>query len=347
MTIQRNILRCVDKILRYLPATWLPGPISDENEKLSPLLQLLLVLKRKSGAPVLCEGSANAGRLQYRNDVLPLAAKYNVSAIQDFSIPVAGRGISVRHYTPFAHQDAAAVLVYLHGGGYVIGDLDTHDDICRLISLQAGVQVLSVDYRLAPEHPYPAGLEDAEAVVKWVQNNSARFSIEKHAVLVGGDSAGATLAAATANLLADTEHAVLAQLLIYPGADRSSHWASYDLFGEHYFLNTADRDWFYAHYIQHCDRLAREPAISPLLYPFCATATPGVIVTAGFDVLRDEGRAYAKKLAAMQSDIHYLHFGRLTHGFVNLVGVHKESEKASITFSNLLGQMVENRAAGT
>ncbi len=340
MTFRRWFIKSVDSVLRCMPSFLISVPKNDEGYRLSPLIYLLLGLKRKAGIPSLHERSPEEGRAQYRKDVIPLNANYNVKDVSDFSIPFEDRKLRVRHYSP-RKNELSALLVYFHGGGYVIGDLDTHDDICRLLSDQCGMQVLSVDYRLAPENPYPACIDDAEFVVKWVQRNSEKFSIDKRSVIVGGDSAGATIAAATANNFSVTEAQVLAQLLIYPGTDRSSDWPSYEQFGYDYFLNVADREWFYSKYTKNCLNLAKEANVSPLKFNNNSQFTPSVIVTAGFDVLRDEGVAYVDKLRAVSTDIEHLHFGSLTHGFVNLIGVHRESEKASVQISHVLTSMVK------
>jgi len=340
MKIKRWLVRAIDVIAECIPQRLISSPRNDENAVLSPLLYILLGLKRKSKTPPLCERSPEEGRAQYRADVLPLNARYEVKDTSDFSIPFDDRQLPLRHYVPDAINSVPALLIYFHGGGYVIGDLDTHDDICRLICKHAGVQVLSVDYRLAPEYPYPACIEDADFVVKWVQTNADRFSINSDAVIVGGDSAGATIAAATANNFLATNHQVLAQLLIYPGTDRSSDWGSYAKFGYDYFLNSLDRDWFYSHYTDNCVRLAEDTNVSPLKYDFVTQPTPTIIATAGFDALRDEGRSYADTLKSAGAKLDHLHFGELTHGFVNLVAVHRQSEKASIEIAVALRALI-------
>lgn len=339
MKFKRWLLKGVDVVVRCIPSGLLSVPINDEGDSLSPLLYILLGLKRKAEMPFLYERSPEEGREQYRKDVIPLSANYAVKSISDFSIPFENRQLRIRHYSP-CKNDVPAILVYFHGGGYVIGDIDTHDDICRLLSDQCGIQVLSVDYRLAPENPYPACIDDADFVVKWVQRNAEKFSIDEKSIMVGGDSAGATIAAATANNFSMTGNQVLAQLLIYPGTDRSSYWPSYEKFGYDYFLNVKDREWFYSKYTKNCLRLTEETNVSPLKFNHNSKSTAAVIVTSGFDVLRDEGYAYVDKLKASSADIEHLHFGRLTHGFVNLIGVHRESEKASIKISGVLRKMV-------
>ena len=341
MNIKRWLVRTIDIVAQCIPQGLMSSPRNDENHVLSPLLFILLGLKRKSKTPPLCERSPQEGRAQYRKDVLPLNAKYKVKDTSDFTIPFDDRQIPLRHYLPETSNSLPALLVYFHGGGYVIGDLDTHDDICRLICKHAGVQVLSVDYRLAPEHPYPACIDDADFVVKWVQSNADRFSIKSNAVIVGGDSAGATIAAATANNMAVTSHPVMAQVLIYPGTDRSTDWGSYEKFGYDYFLNTLDRDWFYSHYTGNSPELAEHTNVSPLKYHFVTQPTPTIISTAGFDALRDEGRSYAKALKSAGATLNYLHFGQLTHGFVNLVAVHRQSQKASMEIVEALRGLIK------
>lgn len=341
MNIKRWLVRALDVMAECIPQRFMSSPRNDENDVLSPLLHILLGLKRRSKIPPLCERSPQEGRAQYRNDVLPLNAAYAEKGVSNFTIPFGERQIPLRHYLPATSKSVPALLVYFHGGGYVIGDLDTHDDICRLICKHSGVQVLSVDYRLAPEHPYPACIDDANHVVRWVQTNADKFSIESTAVIVGGDSAGATIAAATANNMVATSLPVLAQLLIYPGTDRSRDWGSYEQFGSDYFLNTLDRDWFYSHYTGNSDKLAESTNVSPLKFDFTTEPTPTIISTAGFDALRDEGRFYAEALESAGAMLEHFHFGQLTHGFVNLVAVHRQSKKASIEIANALRVLIQ------
>ncbi len=340
--VKRGFLKVIDVVLKYLPSGVISSPKNDENKVLSPLLYFLLGFKRKTGSPSLCELTPEQGRIQYRKNVLPLAAKYKVKETIDFSIPFENRQLAVRHFIPQEKNSLPTLLIYLHGGGYVIGDLDTHDDICRLICRNTGTQVISVDYRLAPEHPYPAGIQDAEFIVKWVQDNAEKFSIKKNAVILGGDSAGATIATAVANKFAGTNNEVLAQLLIYPGTDKSTVQGSYEKFGYEYFLNLADRDWFYSHYINNDPLLVESTDISPLKHHFIVSPTPAIMVTAGFDVLRDEGYAYVNKIKASKGIVKHLHFGHLTHGFINLTGVHRDSKNASVQITAALRVMIKS-----
>jgi acetyl esterase len=210
-------------------------------------------------------------------------------------------GVPVRIYTPV--EDRGTALVYLHGGGWVVGDLDTHDPLCRRVANALGAVVVSVDYRLAPEHPYPAGLDDAEAVLRWTV---ARHPERR--VGVGGDSAGATLAA---ELAQRTPAGLVAQLLFYPATDPSMSAQSVRDNGSGYFLTAADMAWFHAQYGPSPDLAAAD----------VAGVVPAVVATAEFDPLRDEGDAYAAHLAEAGVRVEHVPGPGLIHGYAAFLGV--------------------------
>ena len=188
-------------------------------------------------------------------------------------------------------------LVFFHGGGWVIGDLDSHDDLCRDLAAQAGCAVLSVDYRLAPEHRFPAAADDAIAATNWVAANAAPLGIDPKRLAVGGDSAGGNLAAVAALAARDAGRPLAAQLLIYPVTDMSRfEGESYATCGEGYGLTAGAMVWFRDHYLTDANA-ARDWRVSPLLASDLGRSPPALVVTAEFDVLRSEGEAYAKRLA--------------------------------------------------
>jgi len=240
----------------------------------------------------------------------------HVGLVRDRTIPGPGGPISVRVYQPDGYGPHG-VLVYFHGGGYVMCSIDTHDTLCRQLCNRGRCVVVSVDYRLAPEHPFPAGLDDAIAAMQWVQDNAAEVNGDRSRVAVGGDSAGANFAAVAAIVNRDGSRrpGLRLQLLLYPATDRRGGYASLVENGEGYLLSTAMRQWFGRLYI---------PATADLadwrLSPMCATTldelAPAHVVTAEFDPLRDEGDAYAVRLASSGVPVEHRRVSGMIHGFM-------------------------------
>jgi acetyl esterase len=220
--------------------------------------------------------------------------------------------------------------VYLHGGGFVIGDVDTHDEPCRLLCRHAGTHVLSVDYRLAPEHPFPAALDDARAALRWARAHAAALGADASRVAVGGDSAGANLATVAARLAAREGAPPDAQLLVYPPTDGPTARPSRALFGDGWFLDRADRDAFMAHYTAGAGVGEEDPRISPLRAADLGGLPPALVVTAGFDILRDEGEAYAAALAAAGTPVRAYGEDALPHGFIHMTGVAPAAHRAVV-----------------
>jgi acetyl esterase len=211
--------------------------------------------------------------------------------------------------------------VYFHGGGWVVCDLDTHDNGCRFLARESGAAVLSVDYRLAPEHPFPAAVEDAFAAFRWAVENAADFGVDPAVIAVGGDSAGGNLAAVVSQLARDDEGPAPAfQLLIYPVTDLSTKRLSYELFREGFFLTEPHMDWYRDHYLPDLES-ARDPRASPLLADDLSNLAPAYIATAGFDVLRDEGEEYARRLREAGVPVALRRHRNLIHGMATRVGM--------------------------
>ncbi|HEY0630882.1 MAG TPA: alpha/beta hydrolase [Thermoleophilaceae bacterium] len=206
--------------------------------------------------------------------------------------------------------DATATLMFIHGGGFVIGDLDSYDAQCRILCARAGVTVVSVDYRLAPEHPFPAGVEDALAAFDWVVEHEAG------PIVVGGDSAGGNLSTVTAQARRDS--GIAAQLLIYPAADLANEYPSMEENGKGLFLTRDDMDWFHHHYLGEDEAARSDPRASPLLADDLSGLPPALVYTAQYDPLRDAGDAYAEALAAAGVKVIHRCFEGLVHGFFGL-----------------------------
>lgn len=235
--------------------------------------------------------------------------------IPEVRLLVTPEQVAVRVYRPVPDEILPA-LVFFHGGGWTIGDLDTHDVVCRQLALGARCAVFSVDYRLAPESPFPAAVEDCIAVTRHVLKNSGSLKINR--VAVGGDSAGGNLAAVVA--LALRGEGIAFQLLIYPATDQRGEFASHQRNGKGYLLTSEGIDYFRGCYLPNPKDWTDWRA-SPLLAASHAGVAPAFIMTAGYDPLLDEGRAYAEALAKAGVEVSYREYPDMVHGFVLFGGV--------------------------
>lgn len=243
-----------------------------------------------------------------------------LAQVRDLSLPGPGGVIKARLYRPRTDGTLPG-LVFFHGGGWVIGDLESHDDLCRDLAAQAGCAVLAVDYRLAPEHRFPAAAEDAIAATDWVAANAAELGMDPARVAVGGDSAGGNLAAVVALAARDTGRPLAAQLLIYPVTDMSRlEGESYRTCGEGYGLTAAAMIWFRDRYLADA-AAARDWRVSPLLADDLGRLPPALVVTAEFDVLRSEGEAYARRLAEAGVPTKLTRYDGTIHGFASMAGI--------------------------
>lgn len=228
----------------------------------------------------------------------------------------------VRIYRPFGITEALPGIVYFHGGGWVTGGLDSHEGTCRLLAAEARAVVVSVDYRLAPEHPFPAAVDDGVAAYRWCVDHAGELGVVATRIGVMGDSAGGTLAAVTARACA-LEGAVrrrpapVAQGLVYPATDAHLTSRSHDLFAEGFFLSRDDMEWFRGHYLPNRSDWDDRRA-SPLLAEQFEGLPPALVVTAGFDPLRDEGDAYAAKLVDAGVPVIHRCYDDMVHGFFGM-----------------------------
>jgi len=259
------------------------------------------------------------------NLAFPLSAllpREDVQRTEDVAIPGAEGEVPARVYWPDSSDAAAAsppVIVYLHGGGFVVGSVDIFDGLARSLANAASSLVVSVDYRLAPAHPYPAALDDSWAALVWVADNAARLGADPDRIVVAGDSAGGNLAAALALKARDTEGPpIAAQLLFYPATDLSdTEYPSTDHFAEGYGLSRAAGDTFLTAYAGHLEG-EPEAYLSPLHAPSHAELPPALLVTAGFDPLTDSARAYAERLRESGVSVTHAHFPETIHGFMSV-----------------------------
>ncbi len=236
-------------------------------------------------------------------------------------------GVPLRLYRP-AGSAALPVLVYFHGGGWVIGDLDTHDVLCRQLSVAAGAAVVSVDYRLAPEHAFPAAVDDCVAATRWVRAQAAALGLDPARLAVGGDSAGGNLAAVVCIALRDAGEAQpAAQLLIYPATDQRALAPSHTANGQGYLLTSDSIRYYRSRYLPEPSQWSDWRA-SPLLAADHSRLPPALVLTAGYDPLRDEGRQYADALSAAGNRVQYLCFERQVHGFITMSRILDEASTA-------------------
>ena len=244
----------------------------------------------------------------------------DVAAVVDHRVPVAGGEITVRAYSPGGPGPHPA-LVYYHGGGWVIGDLYTHDGLCRSITNAARCAVLSVDYRLAPESKYPVAVEDSYAALLWIVANAERLGIDRRRMAVGGDSAGGNLATVMALMARDRTGPRLAlQVLIYPVTDHDLDTRSYRENATGYILTREGMRWFWNHYLAS-EAQGREPYASPLRAASLAGLPPALVITAEYDPLCDEGEAYAARLRDAGVPVTLTRYPGMFHGFVRLTNV--------------------------
>jgi acetyl esterase len=304
-------------------------PVVVDGLTLDPHVQLVRELRRWRNPHGLCDPTPQAARARFRRETTLFRGPATpVRQVRDFTIPGGGGPIRVRRYAPEG-GDGQPLTVYLHGGGFVIGDLETHDEACRILCRHARVHVLAVDYRLAPEHPFPAGLDDARAALRWAQAHAAELGADPAKVAVGGDSAGGNLAAVAARLAAREGAPPAAQLLVYPATeDAEAERPSKALFGEGYFLSHADRAAFTRHYLDGTGVARRDPRVSPLYAPDLGGLAPALVVTAGFDMLRDEGEAYAAALRAAGTPARVVRVAAHGHGFLHMTGVAPTARQA-------------------
>lgn len=258
---------------------------------------------------------------------LTAGAPEPIAHVADRSIPGPGGPLPIRIYRPAAAAPLPT-LVYFHGGGWVLGSIETHDGICRALANAGACQVVSVEYRLAPEHRFPAAVEDAYAASAWVAANAAELGAAPDRIAVGGDSAGGNLAAAVCLMARDRGGPRLAfQLLLYPVTSFAFDTPSYLENAEGYMLTRADMRWFWQHYLPD-EAAGRSPYASPLQAENLRGLPPALVVTAEFDPLRDEGEAYAARLQAAGVPATLRRYEGLIHGFLGMTAAIERARTA-------------------
>jgi acetyl esterase len=302
-------------------------PTRADGQELDPGVQLLLRALALQGMRSVT--GAGAGPVDpkpaavragaHRRAIVTNRRPTPVGTVSELLVVGAAGPLRARHYAPAEPGGPHPLLVYLHGGGMVICDLDTHDEPCRLLCRHGGMHVLSVDYRLAPEHPFPAPVEDGLAAFRWAAEHAAELGADPARVAIGGDSAGGNLSAVVSQLAArDGGPAPALQLLIYPSTNYLHETGSAQLFGQGFLLTLDDRRWFDTHYLRGTDAERNDPRVSPLLAENLSGLAPAVVVTAAVDLLRDEGEQYADALDAAGTKVIKHRAAGMIHGFIQM-----------------------------
>ncbi len=279
-----------------------------------PQVQTILDGLAAAEAPPLTEQSPQQVRDSFAL-MAALGVPEEVASVEDSTVPGPAGDIAVRIYRP-SDAPSLPALVWYHGGGFVIGDLDSHDAVCRSLANRSGCVVIAVDYRLAPEHPFPAAPDDAVAAFDALRNNARALGIDGDRMATGGDSAGGNLAAVVAN---ERRGAVAFQLLIYPVTDMNRTSQSYRDNAEGYLLSAELMAWFEGHYTGGTG--LDDPRVSPLFTEDLTGVAPALVITAEFDPLRDEGEAYGKRLADAGVPVAMQRHDGMIHGFFQMNAV--------------------------
>ena len=330
--VEHHVLRFACHLRPGVQRRLFGSPPVLDGQELAPDIHTLISIAARARGESLAEGTGPVqARAQRLAEARIVAERPTIpmARVEPIEIPGPAGAIPARLYVPPAEADEPLpLLVYFHGGGWVIGDLDTHDSPCRFLAAHAGAAVLAVDYRLAPEHPFPAAVEDACAAHAWTRANAERLGADPARIAVGGDSAGGNLAA-VACLQARDEGAPLPamQLLIYPVADTGRELASRRTFAEGFLLTRRDMAYYEDRYLPPgADR--NDPRVAILQADDLAGLPPAYVATAGFDPLRDEGEAYARRLQEAGVTVALRRHPGLVHSYVNFTAICPTSRAA-------------------
>ncbi len=339
--IARDLQGKAANLALRMPISWVNimarPPVTVDGRTLDGRTQWLLQLLARSGQPPIEKTSVAEARIECDAFMLQMGGGLApIGEIVDRIIGMPGampgdgpaRRTRVRIY-----RSAGTVarllptILYFHGGGWVMGSLEGYDPICRYFCARTGCAVVAVDYRLAPEHKFPAAIDDAVAAFRWLAADSARLGLDPARIVIAGDSAGGNIATAATRLLRDEPRPPCLQWLIFPATDLACDSASYKSCGEGFFVTRAAMEWFRGHYLSDPAEI-EDPRASPLRAPDLSGVAPALIFTAGIDPLRDEGRAYADRLTAAGVKTVHREFESLIHGFIGMRGALQAAARA-------------------
>jgi acetyl esterase len=326
--IQRALLRRIvslpEPVVRLVAG---PRVVSPDGCVLGVDAQLLCRLAKVAGHRESAELGVDGARAEMERAIRVVDFRRVPTRVSDRTIPGPRGEIPVRVYRPRSERVPRPVLVYFHGGGFVVGSIASHDGVCRMLAREADAIVVSVAYRLAPEHKFPAGIEDGLAATRWVIAHAATFGGNPGAVAVGGDSAGGNLAAVVSHATRGDAVRPMFQLLVYPAVDLTCSMPSHRLFREGYMLTEKSIAWYVDNYVND-EREKLDPRASPLFASDLGGLPPALVLTAGFDPLRDEGRAYAEKMTAAGTSVEHRLVQGSVHGFFSFGGVFAHARSA-------------------
>lgn len=310
---------------------------------LKPEVKLILEQLEQSGTSPIHELSPEEARNGIAIEGLA-GDRVELASVIDQSLDTNVGEVPVRIYTPVKSEETLPVFVYYHGGGWVIGNLESVDIPCRQIAAKSQCVVVSVDYRLAPEHKFPSAIDDSYAVIEWLISNAEELNIDASRIAVGGDSAGGNIAAAVSLKARDLGlNAIVQQVLIYPVTDYNLKTSSYFDYADGYFLTKDTMQWFWNHYL-NSDSDGESPYASPLKATNLKDLPPALVITAEYDPLRDEGEAYAKKLQEAKIPVQLKRYDGVIHGFFWMAGLLEEGADAIELVSNTLSKAFEKTA---
>jgi len=316
----RVVLRTLPKIPKPVKRMLGRRSITIDGNTLDTTLQLMLAAQRSAGLDgLVASWDVSVARTQLRKLAAMIDGEIAVG-VKDMSIPGPAGTIRARHYVPVNTRGTEPLLVFLHGGGFVLGDIDTHDGLCRLICRDAGVHVLSIDYRMGPEDRFPAAVDDARAALRWAYEHAEELGADPERIAVGGDSAGGNLAAAVSLMSRDRGGPELAlQVLIYPAFDPTLSEASMQTLAAGYGLTAGDMELFWELYLKGPEDAAN-PYASPLRETNLKSVAPALIITAEYDPLVDEGERYGAQLRDSGVPARTVRYPGMIHGFMSYLG---------------------------
>lgn len=304
------------------------APVNDAGDRLAPEIALALGAMNRLPGKDFIDVPVPQGRKMLETEALLFSDSFGPFAVEeDLFIPSGTGKIPATRYRHRA-EFSRGMVIYFHGGGWVLGNRVSHDSVARFFAIEAGVDVLLVDYRLAPEHPFPAAIDDALAAWDYAVEHAEHWGLSQNQLIIAGDSAGGNIAAVLAQVLKDREVQPALQVLLFPVTDLSRTTASYEEFAEGYFLTAAQMQWYINHYLADPSD-AKDPMASPLLADDVSGVAPAFVAVAGFDVLRDEGIEYAKKLKRAGVRTQLEREGDLIHAFINVTGVSPTARTAT------------------